>query len=102
MAQFSDRDDKGRFAKGNAGGPGRPKREVERDYLQAIRDTISRKDIIEIAKRAVRDAKGGDGKARDWISRYLLPETSGQAAGGSPSDLFIIKIPAGVRDANGD
>ena len=34
------RDGKGRFTKGNPGGPGRPARATEEEYLLALRDTI--------------------------------------------------------------
>ena len=91
------RDARGRFAPGWKGGPGRPRREVEDSYLKALCDTVAPGDIVEIAKRAVEDAKKGDSRARDWLSRYLLPETSGMAAGNGGEQRFIVEIPAGVR-----
>jgi hypothetical protein len=68
----SDRDSSGRFVPGNPGGPGRPLRRVELDYLKAVRDGCSLDDIRTITMRAVQQAKDGDSRARDWLSRYLL------------------------------
>ncbi len=62
----------GRFAKGNPGGPGRPRRTVEREYLATLADAVSLDDWRQIVGRAVVDAKDGDAKARDWLTRYLL------------------------------
>lgn len=35
------RDNRGRFVLGNPGGPGRPSRAVERDYLQVLVDVVT-------------------------------------------------------------
>ncbi len=72
------RNSNGRFAIGNAGGPGRPRRAAERDYLLALTRECPLEKWQAICRRAVADAERGDAKARDWLSRYLL---------GSPADL---------------
>src|SRR3954469_20378462 len=64
----------GRFAPGNPGGPGRPRRAVEREYLAALSEAVTVSDWQEIVKAAVAAAKDGDGKARDWLCRYLIGE----------------------------
>lgn len=69
------RDQRGRFAVGNPGGPGRPPREREREYLQSLQEVCSMDAWRQIAMRAVSDAMEGDAKARDWLSRYLCPQT---------------------------
>ena len=66
------RDARGRFAPGNAGGPGRPARAVERDYMTALCDEISLDDWREIVRQAVGAAKDGDTQARNWITRHVL------------------------------
>ena len=68
------RDDLGRFALGNSGGPGRPPIEHERKYIDTLRSACTVEDWQAICKRAVRDARGGDDKARNWLSKYLLGE----------------------------
>jgi len=66
------RNKNGQFASGNAGGPGRPRRMVEHDYLAALGDVVSLVNWREIVERAVADAKAGDARARDWITKYLI------------------------------
>lgn len=62
----------GTFAPGNPGGPGRPRRAVEREYLAALLDVIPLDVWKEIVSKAVDSAKLGDAKARDWIARFVL------------------------------
>ena len=69
-----ERNSNGRFATGNAGGPGRPKRPTERGYLRATVRACSLEDWEAIVKTAVADAKVGDAKAREWLGRYLVGE----------------------------
>jgi hypothetical protein len=66
------RDELGRFAAGNPGGPGRPRRTIEREYLAALGEAVSLADWRDVVARALADAKNGDGKARDWLAKYLL------------------------------
>jgi hypothetical protein len=68
----NDRNLNGTFAPGNAGGPGRPRRSVEREYLAALVEAVSPADWRAIVARAVADAKGGNPKAREWLSKHLL------------------------------
>ena len=74
MAKTNGRNRNGTFAVGNPGGPGRPRRAVERDYLAAFGDALSLDDWRAIVGKAVADAKEGDAKAREWLSRYTLGE----------------------------
>jgi hypothetical protein len=78
-----DRDHCGRFAPGNCGGPGRPRRATEAEYLQALSSIVSLADLVAIARRAVADAKKGSARARDWVSKYLLGDPSSKP----PSDI---------------
>ncbi len=66
------RDDKGRFSKGNPGGPGRPRRTVEREYLDATLNSVSLEDWQAIVRKAVTDAKQGNAWARSWLGDYVL------------------------------
>jgi hypothetical protein len=72
------RNGKGQFAPGNAGGPGRPRRVAEHDYLRVLAEECPPETWRAICRRAVADAKTGDSRARDWLSRYLL---------GNPAEL---------------
>lgn len=75
------RDGHGRFAQGHGGGPGRPRRAVEADYLRSLADAVSAEDWTEIVFPAVEDAKGGDRAAREWLGSYLI----GRAVTDAPS-----------------
>lgn len=66
------RDEKGRFASGNGGGPGRPKRATETEYLNATIESVSLADWKKIARKAKDDAINGDATARKWLSDYLI------------------------------
>jgi hypothetical protein len=68
----ADRDDRGRFAAGNPGGPGRPRRAVEQDYLTAVMSAVPPERLGTIAKRAAQAAEKGDAKARRWLTDILV------------------------------
>lgn len=68
----SIRDTQGRFKVGNPGGPGRPRRLVEHDYLRALTEAVPMETWQRIIATAVSKALEGDDKARAWLSRYLL------------------------------
>jgi hypothetical protein len=88
------RDRRGQFAAGNPGGPGRPRRATEAEYLQALSQVVSVEDLRAIARRAVADAKRGNARARDWLSKYLLGDPvpkarPGTGGGGWASDAAL-------------
>ena len=73
MSEVAQRDAKGRFAKGWAGGPGRLPVAQEKKYLTTLQDAVEMDEWIEICETAVLQAMDGDWRARDWLSKYLLP-----------------------------
>jgi hypothetical protein len=66
------RDALGRFKRGNEGGPGRPRRAVETEYLAVIGDVVPLERWRRIVERAAADAEAGDAKARQWLAGSLL------------------------------
>jgi hypothetical protein len=66
------RKENGQFNTGNGGGPGRPKRAVELEYLAALSDVVPLDLWKKVCKRAADDASGGDAKAREWLTHYLI------------------------------
>ena len=86
VTQSNGRAEDGGFLPGNAGGPGRPRRAVETDYLRVLSDACPLDDWQTIVGRAVEDAKAGDAKARDWLGRYVLGEQ-----GGHPLEILARK-----------
>ena len=82
MKNEIDRDHMGRFAVGNGGGPGRPKRQTEEDYLHTLSERVPLALWAEIVDKAASDAAAGDAKARDWLSKYLMPQPGAGEGGG--------------------
>lgn len=68
-----ERDERGRFVKGGyKGGPGRPPRQVETDYMAITIGQVTPEYWQAITKRAIHDAIKGDRDARRWLSDYVL------------------------------
>ena len=88
----SGRDNQGRFSKGNPGGPGRPRRAVEEDYLAALSDQLSIERWENIVSKAIEDAEDGDHRARDWIARYALGPSPKVAEMGLQGALRLFQL----------
>ena len=88
----SGRDNQGRFSNGNPGGPGRPRRAVEEDYLAALSDQLSIERWENIVSKAIEDAENGDHKARDWIARYALGPSPKVAEMGLQGALRLFQL----------
>ena len=99
MKHEIDRDHMGRFAAGNSGGPGRPKRQAEEDYLQTLSERVPLALWAEIVDKAASDAAAGDAKARDWLSKYLMPQPGSDEGGGlRPLVVEFIEAIPGERE----
>jgi hypothetical protein len=90
------REQNGRFSQGNAGGPGRPRRAVESEYLATLADSVSLDDWRAIVARAVADARDGDATARAWLSKHVLGQShstltqlAADEAGGRSADHVV-------------
>lgn len=68
-----DRDENGRFAKGNKGGPGRPNKARETRYYEIAMLAVTFEQWKKIIQRAGSDAESGDAAARRFLADYLLP-----------------------------
>ena len=71
MTQDS-RDGNGRFAAGNSGGPGRPKRHIEVEYITSMLSVCTLSEWEDIVRTAVAAAKKGDHKAREWLTSHVI------------------------------
>lgn len=99
MKNEIDRDHMGRFAVGNSGGPGRPKRQAEEDYLQTLSERVPLALWAEIVDKAASDAAAGDAKARDWLSKYLMPQPgAGEGGGLRPLVVEFVEAIPGERE----
>lgn len=74
------RDERGRFAVGNPGGPGRPRRQTEAAYLQALSEACPPERWARICEKVAALAESGDLRAIAWLSKHLLGDrTVGKA-----------------------
>ena len=76
------RDNRGRFTKGNSGGPGRPPKEREERYYEITMTACTFDDWQVIVKKAVDQAKRGDAVARKWLSDFLVGVPEQPISGG--------------------
>jgi hypothetical protein len=84
----TDRNANGRFAAGWHGGPGRPRRTVEAQYLIALRESVPLELWNKVCETAVAQAVAGDAKAREWLANYLI---------GRPIEAVAVEEPQGPR-----
>ena len=99
MKHEIDRDHMGQFAAGNSGGPGRPKRQAGEDYLQTLSERVPLALWAEIVDKAASDAAAGDAKARDWLSKYLMPQPGADEGGGlRPLVVEFVEAIPGERE----
>jgi hypothetical protein len=73
---------------GNRGGPGRPRRTVEAQYLLALREAVPLETWNKVCETAVAQAVAGDAKAREWLANYLI---------GKPLQAVAVEEPQGPR-----
>lgn len=89
---MAQRDDKGRFVKGNKASPGRPPKEREIRFYEITRSAVSDDDWTNIVQTAVRMARNGDAQARKWLSDYLLglPQQSLELSGKNSGPIELV------------
>jgi hypothetical protein len=66
------RDPGGRFAKGNAGGPGNPFARRTAQMRRVLCDAVSEEDLAAIARQMLEKAKGGDVAAAKLLLGYVV------------------------------
>ena len=71
-ASDGKRSSSGRFEPGNLGGPGRPQLQTERAYLAIISEACPPEAWRQIVELAVKQAKNGQEKAREWLASFLV------------------------------
>lgn len=88
-ANGNGRDKGGRFASGSPGGPGRPRREVERQYLDATVAAVPVERWANVVAKALADAEAGDAAARAWLSKALGIDAQKQAGDEGDREVII-------------
>jgi hypothetical protein len=90
---MAERDENGKFVKGNPGGPGRPKKEREQKFYDLTLSAVTFDDWKAIVRKAVDQAKRGDQQARKWLSDYLIgPPVQRQEVTGADGDALVIRV----------
>ncbi|MCZ7539122.1 MAG: hypothetical protein M5U29_04235 [Anaerolineae bacterium] len=88
----SERNPNGTFAEGNPGGPGRPSRATEREYMSIVMTACTLDDWCAIVERAVQDARNGDGAARAWLASYLVGKPSASHTAPRPTRVLAAEL----------
>ena len=91
---MANRDSKGRFVKGNRAAKnnkgGRPRRETEENYLKLTVAKVTPDDWADIVCRAVKQAIGGDSRARQWLGDILIGKyVQADISGGYTESAFM-------------
>lgn len=94
------RDETGKFAKGNEGGPGRPKKEREERFYEITLTAVTYEDWKAIVTKAVTDAKRGDAVARKWLADYLMgpPVQRQELTGKDGAAIEVIHVKPKAED----
>jgi len=96
------RDTRGRFAKGNAGGPGNPAVRRLAEYRAAITAAVTPKDIGRIIKKLVKRALSGETMAtRELLDRLIgRPQQASSYTAGGGLDFATLKTADDVSRAS--
>jgi hypothetical protein len=96
------RDGKGRFLKGNPGGPGNPLSKQANQLRSCLLDAVTEDDFREVVKRLVEQAKAGE----SWAVLEFFNRTAGKSpqsidleiGGASIGILHVIEEPVKPDD----
>src|SRR6476469_9642548 len=95
---MAERDNRGRFAEGNPGGPGRPKRQHEEAVLDALRGSFPPERLISILEDALlitqsQNSARGMLSIVEFISGYALgkPIARVERAGGNAIEEAMVR-----------
>lgn len=84
------KDERGRFVKGNPGGPGRPRKSTQGEFHAATVGAIPVDHWEKVVSRALEDAQAGDKNARNWLSAYVV--------GRPPSIAMVDGVPVSLLE----
>lgn len=87
----TSRDGRGRFARGNPGGPGR-RRGFREDLLQAADEAVNPEHLGAVMRRAVRMALEGNLSAIRFVVERTCGRAREAAIGGEPVDLSLPRM----------
>ena len=88
MATGNGRSRSGKFAPGNKHGRGAVTSATRADRLTALLSVVTAADWSVVCATAVKQARRGDWRARQWLASYLLP--AADAVDAAPGDIQIV------------
>ena len=88
------RDNRGRFERGHAGGPGRPPRVVEDRYREALQAACTPEELQAIVARVVKAALEGDLAAAKLVLDRMVPvdRTPLPVAIPAPAAVTVLRV----------
>jgi hypothetical protein len=93
----------GKFGPGNDGGPGRPKREIEAEYLNATVAAVSIEDWAKVVQAMLNFAKSGNVQAATWLANYIVGRpTEHIAITAEEPDRYVLELPRGSEDSESE
>ena len=88
MATSNGRNKSGKFTTGNKHGRGAVTTATRADRLTALLSVVTAADWAAVCATAVKQARRGDWRARQWLASYLLPAADAISADGVPQHVF--------------
>lgn len=73
MTEAIEKDARGRFAPGNRGGPGRPRKHYEQRYQRIVYDALTPEALFRAVSKLIELAEQGDVAAIRELLRLALP-----------------------------
>lgn len=73
MTEAIEKDSRGRFAPGNRGGPGRPRKAIEARYQKIVYSAITEDALFRAVSKLIELAEQGDVAAIREVLRLALP-----------------------------
>ncbi len=96
---MTDRDEHGKFMKGNKASPGRPPKPVEADYKNALLEIVGVERFKKMIEAQAKRAERGDIQAFNAIANRLLPVmTLNQVTGADGQPIKVIFEYVGDKD----
>lgn len=86
------RDASGKFIKGKPGGPGRPPRATEAEYLDALKESLPLDRFKKIVDAYAKRAERGDTRAAEVLFKHVLPQVSRVEHSGTDGDVIKILV----------
>jgi hypothetical protein len=80
----------GRFAEGNCGGPGRPPRKTERDYLLVFESTVTPERWQKVLAKILENAESGNLRAAEFLAKYMLGNKQGLSEALTPEEKLQV------------